>query len=109
VSHVDAVAAIAFAQINAKAMAWIGTGTLSVFHDGINPPAQDWDEQLQEWRYVLRQLAQNFSAGDARVDFKDNTARQYAQDLVPLNRALEADAINAARASGKFPQAEAKR
>lgn len=109
VSHVEAVAAIAFAQINAKGMAWIGTGKLSVFHEGISPPTQEWDEQLQEWRHVLQQLAQDFSAGDARVDFKDSSARQYAQDLVPLNRLLEADAIDAVRAAGKFPLAEAKR
>ena len=28
-------------------------------------------------------------AGDARVDFKDQAAMQYATDLIPLNRVLE--------------------
>lgn len=106
VSHTAAVAAIAFAQINAKAMGWIGTGKLSVFHEGISPPLQEWDEQLVEWRNVLQRLAEGFRAGDARVDFKDARAQQHAQDLVPLNRLPEADVITGALSSGKFSPAE---
>jgi probable DNA repair protein len=95
VSHNQPVAAIAFAQINAKAMAWIGTGQLGVYHEGISPPIQDWDLQIDEWRTHLQRLAQDFIAGDARVDFKDKGAEQYAGDLLPLNRLTEAEQINA--------------
>lgn len=89
------IAAIAFAQINAKAMQWIGTGELHVAHDGIFPGKQSWDEQLHEWQNNLQQLAQDFIQGDARVDMKNPTTAQYAEDLLPLNRLLEADALAA--------------
>lgn len=89
------IAAIAFAQINAKAMQWIGTGELHVTHDGIFPGKQSWDEQLHEWKNNLQQLAQDFIQGDARVDMKNPTTAQYAEDLLPLNRLLEADALAA--------------
>jgi ATP-dependent helicase/nuclease subunit B len=89
------IAAIAFAQINAKAMQWIGTGELHVAHDGIFPSKQSWHEQLQEWQHHLQQLAQDFIQGDARVDMKNPTTGQYTEDLLPLNRLLEADALAA--------------
>lgn len=87
----DAVAAITFAQINAKAMGWKGLGELSVQHPGINTGSISWSEQLHMWRAVLTQLAEDFIAGDARVDFKDTQAMQYTGDLIPLNRSAEAD------------------
>ncbi len=95
VSHHEPVAAIAFAQLNAKAVQWLGTGHLSVFHEGIQPPPMEWPEQLAQWQSCLQQLAQDFIAGDARVDFKDPSAMQYATDLIPLNRLLEIDTIGA--------------
>lgn len=94
VTHTDPVSAIAFAQINAKAMQWIGMGELNVFHEGVIPPSQEWPLQLEEWQSILQHLAEDFIRGDARVDFKDINAQAYAQDLLPLNRALEADVIN---------------
>lgn len=87
------IAAIAFAQINASAMQWIGTGELQISHEGISPGQQSWQEQLQEWHQHLYQLAQDFIEGDARVDLKNPAAAQYAQDLLPLNRLLEKDAL----------------
>lgn len=106
VSHHTPVAAIAFAQINAKAAQWIGTGQLSVAHDGIQPPPLEWPEQLAEWQACLQQLARDFIAGDARVDFKDQAAMQYATDLIPLNRVLEMDAVSELLEAGQVPVVE---
>lgn len=109
VSHDQPVAAIAFAQINAKAAQWIGTGNLSVHHDGILPPPLEWQEQLSDWQNCLQQLAQDFINGDARVDFKNQAALQYATDLLPLNRLLEVEAISALVDSGTVPVVEEQR
>jgi ATP-dependent helicase/nuclease subunit B len=105
VSQTQPVAALAFAQINPKALAWLGTGELSEFHEGINTPPQEWPLQLEEWREVLTRLAQDFLAGDARVDFKDQKAQQYAGDLLPLNRLLEGPQIDALLAENALPMA----
>lgn len=94
ITHTDKISAIAFAQINAKSMHWIGMGEMNVAHEGIYPSAQEWPLQLQEWQTILQQLAKDFISGDARVDFKDINAQAYTQDLLPLNRALEFDVIN---------------
>jgi ATP-dependent helicase/nuclease subunit B len=88
------VAAIAFAQINAKVMKWIGTGELTIQHDGIFPGKQSWEQQLQDWQMHLHQLATDFIQGDARVDVKNPTVAQYAEDLLPLNRLQEKDALD---------------
>jgi ATP-dependent helicase/nuclease subunit B len=95
VTATNQVAAIAFAQINAKAMKWIGTGELTTNHDGIYPNKQPWAQQLQEWQMVLQQLAADFIQGDARVDMKNPTTAQYAEDLLPLNRLQEKDVLDA--------------
>lgn len=87
------VAAISFAQINAKAMKWLGTGELQIQHTGIETSKISWQEQLTIWKQDLQQLAQAFVMGDARVDIKNPTAGQYAEDLLPLNRLLEKDAV----------------
>ena len=89
------VAAIAFAQINAKAMKWIGTGELQIQHDGIFPGKISWDQQTRDWQLYLQQLAADFIQGDVRVDMKNATAAQYAEDLLPLNRLQEQDALDA--------------
>lgn len=95
VTATNQVTAIAFAQINAKAMKWIGTGELNTYHDGIYPSKQPWEQQLQEWQMYLQQLATDFIQGDVRVDMKNPTTAQYAEDLLPLNRLQEQDALNA--------------
>jgi probable DNA repair protein len=95
VTATNPVAAIAFAQINAKSMKWIGTGELNTNHDGIFPNKQAWGEQLQEWQMYLQQLAADFIQGDVRVDMKNSTTAQYAEDLLPLNRLQEKDALDA--------------
>lgn len=95
VTATNQVAAIAFAQINAKAMKWIGTGELSIQHEGIFPGKQSWEQQLQDWQMHLHQLAADFIQGDVRVDIKSPAAAQYAEDLLPLNRLQEKDALDA--------------
>lgn len=105
VSQSQPVAALAFAQINPKGMLWLGAGELAEFHEGINPAPQEWPLQLDEWHAVLTRLAQDFLAGDARVDFKDQNAQQYAGDFLPLNRLPEARQIEALIATGNLPVA----
>ncbi len=89
----NAVSAISFAQVNARAMTWLGTGELQIQHPGIDAAKISWQEQMDLWTQDLQQLAQAFIQGDARVDMKNSTAAQYAEDLLPLNRLLEQDAI----------------
>ncbi|GGY69969.1 ATP-dependent helicase [Cellvibrio zantedeschiae] len=89
------ITAISFAQINRKQQKWDGLGELhdtSLNQQGIKP-SDDWQYQLQEWRDQLQKLANDFIAGDARVDFKDATLETYAADLIPLTRLADADAI----------------
>lgn len=95
VTATNPVASITFAQINAKGMKWIGTGELNTNHDGIFPSKQPWGEQLQEWQIFLQQLAADFIQGDVRVDMKNPTVAQYAEDLLPLNRLQEKNALDA--------------
>ncbi len=92
VTEQDPVSGIAFAQLNPKALQWIGLGALSTPPPGVKP-SDDWEAQRAEWQEVLSDLARTFMAGDARVDFKDAKAQRYSKDLVPLNRILEADTI----------------
>ena len=91
----DNIAAISFAQINRKVQKWDGLGELhdtSLNQAGIKP-ADDWQVQLQEWQTQLQQLASDFLTGDARVDFKDIILQSYAEDLAPLTRLTDADAL----------------
>lgn len=89
----EKIAAISFAQINAKAMKWAGTGELQIQHTGIEPGKISWSEQVDTWTQDLQQLAYSFIHGDARVDMKNSTVAQYADDLLPLNRLQEQDAV----------------
>jgi ATP-dependent helicase/nuclease subunit B len=86
---------VAFAQINAKGLKWAGLGqfTSPLGLEGIEPPSMEWPRLLEEWQGVLRKLAADFIDGDARVDFKDANAERYSAELLPLNRALEAEAL----------------
>lgn len=89
------VQGLAFAQLNPKALQWIGLGELTSPLPGLKPAKPDWASQLQDWQSVLRALAENFVQGDARVDFKDRKASDYSADLLPLNRAPEAELVQA--------------
>lgn len=92
-SQDTAIQGIAFAQLHPKALQWIGLGALSSAPLGVKPPPGDWQEQLGDWDRVLTRLAEDFVAGDARVDYKDSKAMRYSEALLPLNRALETDAV----------------
>jgi len=89
------IAAISFAQINRRSQKWEGLGELhdtSLDQAGIKL-ADSWPLQLQEWQQQLQQLADDFIAGDARVDFKDSNSESFAADLAPLTRLADADAL----------------
>jgi hypothetical protein len=91
----DKIAAISFAQINRRVQKWDGLGQLhdsSLTQPGIKA-SSDWPLQLQQWSAQLQQLAWDFMAGDARVDFKDITLQGYAQDLAPLTRLSDAEKL----------------
>ncbi len=90
------IAAIGFAQINRKMQKWDGLGELhdtSLTQQGINP-ADSWPRQLEEWGQHLQKLAADFIMGDARVDFKDSKAEEYAADLKPLTRTADIEALH---------------
>ncbi|WP_051234974.1 PD-(D/E)XK nuclease family protein [Marinimicrobium agarilyticum] len=93
VTDPESVHGVAFAQLNPKALQWIGLGALSTPLSGLQP-VDDWDAQQGEWQTVLSELAHAFIQGDARVDFKDAKAQRYSADLIPLNRILEKDTIS---------------
>ncbi|HWV15964.1 MAG TPA: PD-(D/E)XK nuclease family protein [Cellvibrio sp.] len=89
------IAAISFAQINRKAQKWEGLGELhdsSLSQPGIKP-ADSWPAQLQEWQAQLQKLADDFIAGDARIDFRDSTSESQASDLAPLTRMADVEAL----------------
>lgn len=89
------IAAISFAQINRRAQKWEGLGELhdtSLDQAGVKP-ADSWPLQLQEWQQELEKLAQDFIAGDARVDFKDANSESFAADLAPLTRLADSDSL----------------
>jgi hypothetical protein len=91
----NSITAISFAQINRKIQKWEGLGELhgdSVNQPGIKP-SDNWRVQLREWQEQLQQLANDFIAGDARVDFKDATLQSYADDIAPLTRLADAHAL----------------
>ncbi|WP_347332845.1 PD-(D/E)XK nuclease family protein [Marinimicrobium locisalis] len=93
VTDSDAVHGVAFAQLNPKALQWIGLGALSTPLPGVQP-TDDWDAQQAEWQEVLSELAHAFIQGDARVDYKDAKSQRYSAELIPLNRALEGDTVS---------------
>ena len=94
VTQPEGVAGVAFGQLNAQHLRWLGMGELQTALDGIKSPPKSWDEQVQEWHEVLQQLAEEYIAGEAQVTFHDAAARRYNEELLPLNRALEADALS---------------
>lgn len=91
------VVAIAFAQINTKSSQWMGWGNTTIPQLSIEEPPQGWSYQLAEWHQQLTQLAQNFLAGHAELDYKNSTALQYAEALMPLNRLPEQSVLQELR------------
>ncbi len=94
VTYEGPVAAIAFAQINARKQSWLATGDAQSALPGFKAPPLDWSQQLASWRDNLTRLAQDFMAGDARLDFASREARDRATELLPLNRLPETALLN---------------
>ena len=91
----EGISAITFAIINRKQQALEGIGELhdsSLNQRGIKP-AENWAAPVDEWQFLLQKLADDFINGDARVDFKDQKSEDYAIDLLPLHRNIDAGAL----------------
>jgi probable DNA repair protein len=52
-----------------------------------------WEEALEEWQTTISALIKQIKTGDCRIDFRDNEAIRYSQELVSINRYHEAKAI----------------
>jgi probable DNA repair protein len=63
-------AAVAFAQVRAGEMKFVGLARAAGVLPGAKPAAPGWDEQRAFWRAELERLAGEFAAGNAAVDPK---------------------------------------
>ncbi len=105
VTHDTPVAALAFAQVNAKQTKFIGLSNEVEVAKGIgyfskskyNIGKPNWDVLIGEWRGVLEKLAQDFLAGRAAVDPKEGSKTCEYCDLAPLCRINE---MNGAEVDG---------
>ncbi|MBB6521589.1 PD-(D/E)XK nuclease family protein [Pseudoteredinibacter isoporae] len=107
-----AISAISFAQLNAKAVKYIGISREQSPASGIHS-SQDgalqkkfrnadsrlisgeelqWSQLREQWQSDLLQLAINYSEGQAQLDFKDALAKRYSEDLQGIQRLKEFDA-----------------
>jgi probable DNA repair protein len=62
------VSALAFAQVRAGEMAFVGLADAQGADSGLAVAQQDWREVLAEYRRVLEALAKDFRSGHAEVD-----------------------------------------
>ena len=63
-------AAVAFAQVRAGDVRFVGLARKAGLLPGTKPPVVGWDEQRAAWRVELERLAGAFAAGNADVDPK---------------------------------------
>jgi len=82
-------AAVAFAQVRAGDMRFVGLGRAAGLLPGTKTPPVSWDEQRAEWRAELERLAGEFAAGNAEVDPKRPAHTCRLCDLQPLCRIHE--------------------
>ncbi|MDH4191736.1 MAG: PD-(D/E)XK nuclease family protein [Betaproteobacteria bacterium] len=90
-------AALAFAQVSAGAMKFVGLAREDGLLEGAKSIAQalrlgaapSWDEQLAFWRAELERLAARFAAGHAEVDPKRGLHTCRGCDLQPFCRIHE--------------------
>jgi len=82
-------AAVAFAQVRAGDMRFVGLGRAAGLLPGTKTPPVSWDEQRAEWRAALERLAGDFAAGNAEVDPKRPAHTCRLCDLQPLCRIHE--------------------
>ena len=82
-------AAVAFAQVRAGDMKFVGLGRAAGLLPGTKTPPVSWDEQRVLWRAELERLAGEFAAGNAEVDPKRPAHTCRLCDLQPLCRIYE--------------------
>ncbi len=82
-------AAVAFAQVRANDMKFVGLARDAGLLPGTKPPAVSWDEQRAAWRAELERLAGAFAAGNAEVDPKRPGQTCRLCTLQPLCRIHE--------------------
>ncbi|WP_339897990.1 PD-(D/E)XK nuclease family protein [uncultured Gilvimarinus sp.] len=85
----DGAQAIAFAQINASDQCFAGLGTGTAITGIKDIPEEQWQQQLEDWRQRLAELACEFREGWATVDYQGNQARLFDAEFEGLTRADE--------------------
>jgi RecB family exonuclease len=96
-------AGVAFAQVRAGCMKFIGLARADDLLPGVSVPekaarsgaAPDWDQQVGSWRAEMERLARGFAEGQAQVDPKRSLQTCEYCDVKPLCRIYErlADAL----------------
>ncbi len=88
------VTAATFAVINVAQQQFVGFSESPGLLPDIQPPGrknepENWDDLLSQWQQSLDTLADEFKQAYAPVIFYKTSARQYQQELEPLNRVAE--------------------
>lgn len=88
------VAAATFAVINVAQQQFVGFSEAAGLLPEVQPPSrknepENWEELLSQWQLSLTKLAGEFKQAYAPVRFYKPSARQYQQELEPLNRIAE--------------------
>lgn len=86
--------AATFAVINVAQQQFVGFSESPGLLPDIQPPGrknepENWDDLLSQWQQSLDTLADEFKQAYAPVIFYKTSARQYQQELEPLNRVAE--------------------
>ena len=88
VSAKEDIGAVAFARLKTGEMRFMGFSRDKDAVPGVKQ-VHDWESLLSRWTSHLRDLAQGFAAGDARVDPKEGLKTCRNCDLHPLCRVHE--------------------
>ena len=88
------VAAATFAVINVSQQQFVGFSETPNLLPDVRAPGkrsepESWEDLLTQWQQSLTLLAEEFKQGYAAVQFYKPTAKQYQQELEPLNRLPE--------------------
>lgn len=88
------VAAATFAVINVSQQQFVGFSETPNLLPDVRAPGkrsepESWEDLLTQWQQSLTLLAEEFKLGYAAVKFYKPTAKQYQQELEPLNRLPE--------------------
>jgi ATP-dependent helicase/nuclease subunit B len=88
------VAAATFAIINVTQQQFVGFSETTALLPNVQPPSrknepESWGELLTQWQHSLTKLADEFKQAYAPVKFYKPSAKQYQQELEPLNRIAE--------------------